>query len=57
MQKEKEKEMYYQFENVSVKLIDASSNADRKQRLEKPLKNFYEDVLKERHGNVNGIKN
>lgn len=38
------KEVHYQFNNISVKLVDTSSNTERKKRLEKPLKDFFKEV-------------
>ena len=49
MQERSEMEKYYQFNNVSVKLVDTSSNTERNKRLEKPLKNFFREVERERH--------
>ena len=42
-------ERYYQFENVSVKLVDTSSNTERKEKLVKPLQRFFKEVERERN--------
>lgn len=39
----------YQFGSVTVKVIDKSSHEDRKQRLIKPLSNFFKEVEREKH--------
>ena len=49
MQERSEMEKYYQFNNVSVKLVDTSSNTERNKRLEKPLKNFFREAERERY--------
>ena len=43
----------YQFENVEVTLIDTSSNNERKKKLEKPLQDFFKQVLKEKESKEN----
>ena len=41
--------MEYRFDNVIVKLVDTSSNNERKKKLEKPLQDFFRAVEKEKH--------
>lgn len=41
--------MEYQFGNVTVTLIDTSSNTERKKKLEKPLQDFFRAVEREKH--------
>ena len=45
----KVKEVHYQFGNISVKLVDTSSNTERKKRLEKPLKDFFKEAERQRN--------
>ena len=39
----------YKFNNITVKLVDTSSNTERKKRLEKPLKDFFKEVERQRN--------
>ena len=41
--------MIYQHKNVVVKLVDTSSNTERNQRLEEPLKRFFKEVEREKN--------
>lgn len=42
-------EIKFVFDNVTVTLIDKSSNNERSQRLVKPLQDFYKAVEREKH--------
>ena len=45
--------MEFNFNNVAIRLIDTSSNTERNQRLEEPLKRFFKEIERERYG-ING---
>lgn len=41
--------VHYQSENVTITLVDTSSNTERNQRLEEPLKRFFKEVEREKN--------
>lgn len=43
----------FNFNNIAIRLIDTSSNTERNQRLEEPLKRFFKEIEREKHETKN----